>query len=373
MTAPFFSAEQRKHRRAPRMRLLALLSASVLLHVIAFNWADGRIGMPSWHIRQPDVIKTELLTPLPAVPAPVIPKPVSAAPEPKARPRRRPSPAPPVADAAPSLAAPVAAEPDTGTETVTAQAGADTSTAAKPSAQANEQESKPQEAATKPYKFNMPPPAELTYDVEARQKGQVWHGSGVYRWETAGDSYTATIEVGVTLILRVAALNIKSEGKIRGYGLAPVLYSEKPWRKSLVNTHFQHDNHKISFSASEAVYPYNGGEQDRASVIWQLASIGRGDASQFRPGAGIDIVVAGTRDADTWHFKVIDQEDVDTAYGKLGTWHVKRAPSPGSYDRTIDIWLAPQQEWYPVRVRYTEVNGDYYDLSLIKTAAVAAH
>lgn len=355
------------------MRLLALLTASVLLHVVVFNWTEGRIGMPSWHTRQPEVIKTELL-PMP-VAAPVTPEPVAAAPQPKPRPHRRTPPPPPpaIADAAPALAAPAAeAAPDAGAETAMASAGAN-SAAAKPGDQARAQESKPQEPATKHYKFNPPPPAELTYDVTARQKGQTWYGSGIYRWEPTGDSYTATIEVGVTIIFRITALNIKSEGKIQDNGLAPVLYSEKPWRKSLMNTHFQHDNRKISFSASEAVYPYNGGEQDRASIIWQLASIGRGDASQFAPGAEIGMVVAGTRDADIWHLKVIGQEEVDTAYGKRNVWHIKRAPNPGSYDRAIDIWLAPEQEWYPVKVRYTEANGDYYDLSLTKTAAVAGH
>ncbi|HEX7634513.1 MAG TPA: DUF3108 domain-containing protein [Noviherbaspirillum sp.] len=365
----FLSTEQRASRRGQRIRLLALLIASVLLHVVAFHVAKGRIGLPSWRMQQPEVIQTELL-PMPvAMPAPVIPEPIAAVP--KSRPRRRAAPPlPAVADAA--LAAPAAEEPDADTGTVTVSADAD-STAAKPAGQASSaQESKPQEPATKHYKFNTPPSAELAYDVKALQKGQTWYGSGVYRWETAGDHYTATIEVGVTVLFRITALNIKSDGKIQDGGLAPVLYSEKPWRRPLVNTHFQHDNHKISFSASEAVYPYNGSEQDRASVIWQLAGIGRGDAGQFTPGAEIDVVVAGTRDADTWRFKVIGQEEVDTPYGKLVAWHVKRAPAPGSYDRTIDIWLAPRQEWYPVKVRYTEANGDYYDLSLTKTAAVDA-
>lgn len=370
MTTLLLSAEQRASKRAQRIRLLALLIASVLLHVVAFHWAEGRIGLPSWPMRQPEIIKTELL-PMPvATPLPVTPEPVAAAPKPRPR-RRAAPPLPPVADAA--LAAPAAEEPNAGAGTATVSADADSATA-KPVGQASSaQESKPQEPATKRYKFNTPPPAELAYDVEARQKGQTWYGSGVYRWDTVGDRYTATIEVGVTILFRITALNIKSEGKIQDDGLGPVLYSEKPWRRPLVNTHFQHDNHKISFSASEAVYPYNGGEQDRASVVWQLASIGRGDAGQFAPGAEIDVVVAGTRDADTWRFKVIGQEDVDTPYGKLNAWHVKRAPAPGSYDRTIDIWLAPQQEWYPVKVRYTETNGDYYDLSLTKTTAVATH
>lgn len=372
MTTPPFPAERRRAPSTRSMRWMVLLLASVLLHVIAFNWADGRIGMPAWHTPEPAVITTALH------PAPPPPQPVVAAPKPKpkVRPRRAsaplPPPAPAVAAAAPAPALPAPEAADTGTAQPGAAADAEKS-AGKPIDPPAAQESKPQESAAAHYKIDPPPSAELIYDVEALQKGQTWHGSGMYRWEAAGDRYAATIEVGVTIIFKITALNSKSEGTIGEFGLAPVLYSEKPFRKSLMNTHFQHDNRKISFSASEAVFPYNGGEQDRASVIWQLAGIGRGDAGQFAPGAAIDVVVAGTRDAETWNFHVIGTEDVDTVYGKLNTWHVKRAPKAGSYDRTIDIWLAPQREWYPVKVRYTEVNGDYYDLSLAKTAPVAAN
>jgi len=48
----------------------------------------------------------------------------------------------------------------------------------------------------------------------------------------------------------------------------------------------------------------------------------------------------------------------------MTAWHLLRAPLAGSYDQKIDIWLAPEHEWYPVKLRYTERNGDYLDLLL---------
>lgn len=54
-------------------------------------------------------------------------------------------------------------------------------------------------------------------------------------------------------------------------------------------------------------------------------------------------------------------------------WHVARAPKRGSYDQKLDIWLAPQQNWYPVRLRYTEANGDYLDMSLTRLNVSAPH
>jgi hypothetical protein len=58
--------------------------------------------------------------------------------------------------------------------------------------------------------------------------------------------------------------------------------------------------------------------------------------------------------------------------GKTNAWHVVRIPRPGSYDQKIDIWLAPQQGWYPVKIRYTETNGDFLDMSLSNVQLVTA-
>lgn len=218
--------------------------------------------------------------------------------------------------------------------------------------------------AAKRYKIAPPPSATLEYDVQALRKGQNWHGSGVFEWETTDGGYRIHGEASITLIFKIGVLDFKSEGALTEDGIAPVLYSEKPWRKSLTNTHFRHGERLISFSASEATYPYQGGEQDRASIIWQLAGIGRGDSGQFAPGADFDIFVAGARNADTWRIHVLGEEEIDTPFGKLSAWHVVRAPQPGTHDQRIDIWLAPQQDWYPARVRYTYANGDHLDMSL---------
>jgi hypothetical protein len=223
------------------------------------------------------------------------------------------------------------------------------------------------------YRIDPPPSAELAYDVEALREGQKWHGKGVFNWQASSGRYSVSAEVSVTfLFVNVTALNSRSEGIINGFGIAPVLYSEKPRGKSTVNTHFQHEQKKISFSASEAVYPYLGGEQDRATIMWQIAAIGRGNPERFSPGAGLDIVVAGTRKAENWHIQIVGQEEIETELGPTLAWHVMRVPGKDSHERRIDFWLAPEHDWYPVKVRFTHANGDYYDLSLSSLNKAAA-
>jgi len=336
------------------LRWLALLLVSLLLHLIGLEWATGHLGIPSWRDREAPVMMTELLPP-PVKKVIVPPRPKVAPAKPKPRPKRKPAlpppPAPPpiVAPADPVPAPAAAAIPEPAAEAPAEPIAETPAAPAPPEAQHN---------------FSAPPSAEMEYDVTALREGQKWYGSGKFQWTSTPDSYRLIGEASITFFFKITVLNFSSEGKIADFGIAPVLYTEKPFRKAMTNTHFQHDNHKISFSASEASYPYNGGEQDRASVIWQLAGIGRGDPAQFVPGAGINVLVAGTRDAEQWHIAIIGQEEIETPYGKTGAWHVVRTPRPGSYDQKIDIWLAPQHDWYPVRILYTYANGDYLDMSL---------
>lgn len=220
------------------------------------------------------------------------------------------------------------------------------------------------------YKVSLPPSAELLYDVQKTVRdGQPMYGHGSIKWHTDGSRYTVDGEAGV---LFVTVLSFRSEGEIDGQGVAPEIYSEKRFRKSETATHFHRERNTISFSASTKSYPRHGGEQDRASVVWQLAGIGRGDRQQFVAGAHIDLFVAGTRDADTWRMVVLGEENIRVGDEQVTAWHVSRVPRPGTYDQQLDIWLAPSKEWYPVRLRYTETNGDYLDMSLANLNVLSA-
>ena len=364
-------------------RWAVVVAVSVLLHIVALDWAGDQIGIPP--ARDETAVAVEL-QPMPASRKPEPPPaPRAVKPAPVKRPVRQARPkalpvAPPVHETAPApttqpAAPPVApAEPSiAGMEMPTQLKASSTPlppppAEEKPQADASAADSASEAAAqAQPgvqYGIELPPSAELEYDFQKVEKeGNPTHGHGVIRWQSDGRTYTIDGDAG---ILFITALNFKSEGEIDAFGIAPVLYSEKRFRRSETNTHFHRERNTISFSASTATYPRRGGEQDRASIIWQLAAIGRGDREKFKPGAEIDLFVAGVRDAETWHIQVIGEEEIPTGSGKTITWHVVRIPRPGSYDQRFDIWFDPRQEWYPVKIRKTESNGDFQELSLSK-------
>lgn len=211
------------------------------------------------------------------------------------------------------------------------------------------------------YHIDVPPSATISYDVEAIQGTLTYRALGTITWRTDGQDYTIR---GEATSLFMTLLGFDSDGSINPYGVAPARYTERRIRKPPTTTYFDKDKGTIRFSSSDASYHLTGGEQDRASLVWQLASIGRGDAGQFSPGAVIDLFVAGVRDGEIWRVQVIGQESLPTAIGHVDTWHVVRQPKEGAYDQRIDIWFAPGHGWYPVKLRYTEPNNDYLDMSV---------
>lgn len=345
MTTPPSRPDKRTSRR-----WLFVLGFSILLHLLVVGRVTEFIHMPSHSTPAADVVTAALLTP-PKPPAP--PRPVV-----KPKPKHKPRPAPP--KVAPPLApvAPAVVDNAPAVEQATATAKDVASTD-----MADTEETADTESAADPhYTIDLPPSAELKYDVQKTPvDGQPTYGSGTIAWRTDGNRYTVDGEFGV---LFITALHFNSSGTIEDGSIAPELYSEKRFRRAETNTHFHRERNTISFSASTKTYPRTGSEQDRASIIWQLAGIGRGDSARFVPGAVIEVTVAGTRDAEPWQIQIIGLEDIVIDGKAISAWHVVRAPRARTYDQKLDIWLAPQLQWYPVRLRYTESNGDSLDMSL---------
>jgi hypothetical protein len=337
------------------MRGIVIVLAALLLHLIAVGWARKYVGMPASLQPEPAAITVTMQTP----PAPP-PKPEPAVVKPAPKPRPKP-PAPHPPESAPPPAAaqqapPVIAgdqgdwrigAPGTGTEAGAAAAAVDSPSAAAP--------------PPPPHQTDAPPSAELKYDVHGLREGQNVYGSGKISWQNLGGRYRIDGSAG---ILFFTILEFRSEGVLDDFGVSPTLYTEKRFRKTATDTRFEHERNTITFSTSDNRYPRPGDAQDRASVIWQLAAIGRSNPDAFSAGATFELFVAGVRDAEPWRITVRGDENVDIGGDPTQAWHLVRLPQPGSYDQKIDIWLAPQRQWYPVRIRYTESNGEFLDMSL---------
>ncbi len=206
---------------------------------------------------------------------------------------------------------------------------------------------------------SLPPSADLRYIISAKQSGFNITGTASVKWFNDGKIYNIYADSYAMIVGKI--LEAKSEGSIDTYGLAPNQFSEKPFRKSSATSTFNRENKEIRFTQSDKHYPITGGEQDRTSIVWHLASVARANANKFKPGSEWEFFVVGPRDAEPWYFTVIQNETISTPLGTLDTVHIFRAPPPDDQGQKLDIWLAPSQNWYPVRIRFTDPNGDYID------------
>lgn len=335
-----------------RPRLIALAAATLLLHYLAIGWVSANVrSLGGGQELRPVTIKAQLRRAPQAVAAEAPP------PQPPKR-KRKSKPVPDAAVAAPSAAtAPVVEEPAAAEPEPAAEAPPQPQPAAEPAPDPAPAETPAQDGRT--YKVALLPSANLSMDVARKDANGVERtGSGTMDWRTDGASYQVTVEAGMSvLVTRLNLLVSTSEGTIGEAGLAPQRFTEKRLNRAQTATHFRRDDNKITFSASERTDPLAPGAQDKASVPFQLAGIGRADPSQL--SGEIDIQVGGEKDATVYRFVLVSaEEELDTpAYGILRTVHLARPPKPGSYNSRLDIWFAPSLGWYPVLIRNTEANG----------------
>lgn len=199
---------------------------------------------------------------------------------------------------------------------------------------------------------DLPPSADLAYDLNAQQKSIGLKGEALITWRAGDGKYDVNVEAKVQLLGKLN--EYRSQGSVDAYGLAPDTFTEKRYRKDATTTTFDRDAKAINFTEGKKPYTLQGGEQDRASITWQLASVARaaGEA-KFKPGSEWTFVVAGRRDAEPWTFKVLKAEKIRTGMGELDTIHVRREARDSRGD-SVEVWLAPAQEWYPVKIRFED-------------------
>jgi hypothetical protein len=210
-------------------------------------------------------------------------------------------------------------------------------------------------AAKAVQKFVVPPSARLKYDVKGEIKGFPYHVNGDLQWAQDGKTYSARVEISHFLLgSRVQT----STGQLGAHGLEPIRFGDKV--RSEVAAHFNYEASKITFSANTPDVPLLPGAQDQLSVLIQAATMVAGNPRQFSPGSTLSFQAVGPRSSENWVFTVGIFEKLVLPGGELSALHLWRDPN-GEYDSRLEIWLAPDLGYLPVRIRLSQANGDVVD------------
>jgi hypothetical protein len=309
-------------------RLLALCGLSLLLHLLVLDWIARANRAASQRLGEPAPLALHLARAPKAQPAPQDPP-----------------------EAAHSAAAPLrtdaAPAPTSAPSGSAATAGASPALATQEAAPALADAGSPLVQMPGRYRVRMPPPAVLVYSLTRTRAGRAEEAAGGAQivWQHDENRYRMQAD-GVTG-------SLSSEGASGDAGIAPATGSERRADGTLATTVFDDEGKRIAFSATPATYPINVGSQDRASVLMQLAGIGLAESDQVKDV--IEIYVGTANDARIERYQVMGQETIDSPLGRLAAWRLVQLARPG--EPRLELWLAPEKNWYPVMLRTTALDG----------------
>lgn len=187
------------------------------------------------------------------------------------------------------------------------------------------------------FRMSPAPPARIDY-----QTGD--GGSAQLTWRTDGSSYR--IEVDGILG------ELDSEGGLDDGGLAPLRASE-PAGPGRATTEFDRARGVIVSQLGARRAQLAGGAQDRASLLLQLAGMGRANPDQLR--GVLDFWIGAAGGARQERYEVMGKEMVETGIGTLETLHLAQLAPEGA--PRLELWLAPGHDWLPVQLRLTMPDG----------------
>lgn len=209
----------------------------------------------------------------------------------------------------------------------------------------------------------VPGSTQLEFSVLASRKGLSLPAQSTLVWQTDGSGYRASLVIRAALGMG-RDRSQTSVGTIDPVlGLQPQRFGDK--NKTELATHFDRSRTPpaIRFSSNTPEAELLPGSQDRLSVLLQLAAMLAGEPSRYVPGSAVLIHTAGSRDAGLWHFRVGNVEPLELPAGKLSALHLVREPMH-TYDNRVEVWLAPALGHLPVRILWTQANGDVVDQRL---------
>lgn len=335
--------------RRGRLALAALVSAALHTMVISGDW----IPLP-----QPPGEPRPLLArlaPLPGLePAP---------PPPRARVRkpRRAAPAPPVETIA--AASPfVLPEPDPD-EAPAEEVAQETAAPEPPQKLALAAE--PSAAAAR----SLPRRGRITFSLLYGDEG-TFVGEAVQSWEVEADSYKLASEAhtaGFVELFRPQRLRYMSQGKVTPAGLQPESFLISRTRRGRTEAAVA----RFDWSAGSLTYGYAreqkqaalpAGTQDLMSFVYQYV-IAPPAPGRYRvpitTGAGLEV----------YEVDVAPEQDLVTPVGTVRALPVRQVARPG--EESVEVWLAADYRYLPVRVRHFDRQGNYAGEQLVSEIRVS--
>jgi len=195
------------------------------------------------------------------------------------------------------------------------------------------------------------------YDVAGQAKGLNYRAIATMTWQQDGQRYDAQLELKA---LFVGSRTQHSQGRLGPDGLEPLRFTDKARKERVLEFDWAAGQLHSPGAAATAL---QAGAQDRLSLFLQL---GRQMALLPSPpaiGHGWTVPVASPGEVEPWTFTYAGAESLVLPAGTLTAWKLERAPRH-AHDQRVELWLAPELDFLPARIRLVQANGDSVDQQL---------
>ena len=321
---------------------MAVFTLVLLGHVWALYVFASGLGAPDpQDVTQTTMMSVSLLAPPPAPAAPV------EAPKPRARPRA--ANAPTMAPVAPTPA-PVDVPPVVETPPVEPPKVVEETPVAAPVAETNNLPLGAQALPTK---------GRIVYRTTYTRLAGITAMTYV-DWSIDPDK--ATYEFWLRTVNPNGLLDLRSSGTLKPFGIAPDNYIEKiEIANRELRADFDWKSNAVSFIGRGAGQPVTFGEgtQDPLSLQFHLPLLAQAYPWRFSPGSEVTFAVA-RRNIEKYSFVVEGFEPVHIGSTDVMTLKIDRKRGPDA-NRRVEIWMAPEFQWLPVRLRFTDSNDEVWD------------
>lgn len=182
-------------------------------------------------------------------------------------------------------------------------------------------------------------------------------GKAVQSWEAEAGSYMLASDAettGIIDLFRPQRLRYLSQGRITAQGLRPDAFLMSRTRRGQTEA----AQARFDWSGGSLVYGHAheqksaalpAGTQDLMSFIYQLALV------PPEPGRFRLPITNGSR-FETYEIEVFQEERIETPLGTVRALPVRQIPQAGS--ESVEIWLAAEYRYLPVKVRYLDREGN---------------
>jgi hypothetical protein len=184
-------------------------------------------------------------------------------------------------------------------------------------------------------------------------------------FDASGGSYRIVSEthaVGLLALFAPHPLRVTSSGLLTGTGLTPQHYEHKRGEDDprRIRAEFDWEGAllKVWRSGRTETLPLPPGTQDQLSIMYQFMYL-----APDRPQL-LQLSRTTGRRLEQHRYSVRTGVEINTALGPMTTVHLVRQHQPE--ESGVEIWLAPQHRYLPVRMRVLEDDGTRFEQVITK-------